>query len=238
MSKFIERLKQVLQPAPQPMGFRTNNSEQQRPRIQLIARAETEVAEGKLAAADAAVFTSGKINQSEIVKGIWLKAADKAENAAKAGADFIVMPTDSSVISLDRKIGRVLEVSNANADILLRIIGDLPIDAVIMAEDGSKLTWQKLMQYQRFAALIDKPIIVQVMPDVTIEELQSIWDTGVSGIMLKVSKEADADNLLSLRNKIDKLTFPVRRKKEKIQATLPNISVPAEEPEEDDDDDE
>ena len=92
------------------------------------------------------------------------------------------------------------------------------------------------MQYQRFAALIDKPIIVQVMPDATAEELQSIWDTGVSGIMLKVSKEADAENLLSLRNKIDKLTFPVRRKKEKIQATLPKISAPAEEPEEDDDD--
>jgi hypothetical protein len=236
MSKFIERLKQVTQPVPQPMGFRPNNATQQRPRIQLIARVEGEISDDKLSAADASVFTSGKLSQSETVKGIWLKNTDKIENVIKAEADFIVMPADSQVINLEKKIGRVLEISIATTDLLLRITGDLPIDAVIMAEDGSKLTWQKLMQYQRFAALIDKPVIVQVMPDVSADELQSIWETGVSGILVKIAKEAETENLLSIRNKIDKLTFPVRRRKDKIQATLPKMSAPAEEPDEDEED--
>ena len=43
MSKFIERLQQVLQPAVQSIGFISAKSEQARPRIQLVV----DVANGK-----------------------------------------------------------------------------------------------------------------------------------------------------------------------------------------------
>ena len=36
MSKFIERLQQVLTPPPQSMGFNTAKSEQAKPRIQVV----------------------------------------------------------------------------------------------------------------------------------------------------------------------------------------------------------
>jgi hypothetical protein len=236
MSKFIERLKQVTQPVPQQMGFRPNNSAQQRPRLQLIVRVEGKITDDKLTPADAAVFTDGQISQTGIVKGVYLKNTDNLETIIKAGTDFVMMPADSQVIHADKKIGKILEISVATTDILLRTIGDLPVDAVVMAEDGSNLTWQKLMHFQRFAVLIDKPVIVPVTTDLTEEELQSIWETGVSGVMIKITKEAEAENLLSLRKNIDKLKFPVRRKKDKFQATLPKISASAEEPDEDEED--
>jgi len=236
MSKFIERLKQVLQPAPQPMGFHTNNVSQQRPRIQLIALVDGNVTADKLSPADAVIFNDSKMGETSAIKGAWLKNAEKAESAIKAGADFIVVPADSAIIPADKKVGKVLEISAGVTDVLLRTVNDLPVDAVTLAEDGSKLTWQKLMLFQRFAAIIDKPVIVTVTAEATPEELQLVWETGISGIEIKVKSDSEADSLSSVRSKIDGLTFPVRKKKDRIQATLPKMGAVVEEPDEEDDD--
>jgi hypothetical protein len=92
------------------------------------------------------------------------------------------------------------------------------------------------MLIHRFAGLAGKPLLIEVLPTVTDTELQQIWEAGVSGVIVKTDVEQAEAVALNLRNIIDKLTFPSKRKQEKSMAIVPHIESVAEEPKEDDDD--
>lgn len=243
MSKFIDRLKQVSQPLPVAMGFRANKTEMARPKIQLAVVLGNGV-NRPLSAADAVIVTRAKAAVEGSLWGIWLKNGDLAEvdKAADAGADFAVLPATGSVIPADRKIGKILQVIFSVTDVLLRTVNDLPIDAVLLSDDKdvvTDITWQRLMLFQRFAAIVQKPVLVPVPVTISAAELQLVWETGVSGVLVEVKEPSDADALPALRESIDSLQYPSRRKKEKPAATLPQVTVAEEskeeeEPDEDD----
>jgi hypothetical protein len=87
-----------------------------------------------------------------------------------------------------------------------------------------------------FSVLAGKPLLIEVLPTVTDTELQQIWEAGVSGIIVKTDAEQAEAVALNLRNIIDKLTFPSKRKQEKSMAIVPHIESAPEEPKEDDGD--
>ncbi len=236
MSIFIERLKQVSQPPPPPIGFRPGRLAEERPKLQLLAAIQGDTAPDTFMAADAIIAADVKSAVEGKVWGVRLKAKDKIEAILKAGADFIILPAESAVISGDRKIGKVLEVGESITDILLRAVNELPVDAVLLAENGGDLTWHKLMVYERFAGLVTKPVLVQASAGSTAEELQMVWQTGVSGIVVEVGEGVDADILAGLHDKIDGLEFPSRKRRDKVQATLPHVAPPAEKEEDDEED--
>lgn len=244
MSKFIERLQSVFQPPAHSMGFNTARSEQARPRIQLVVKLagvklKSQIKE--LDQADALVLPISAFGAGKTMSGVWFSKGDaeEVEKATKAGADFIILPESGEVLPHDKKIGRIIQIEASITDILLRTVNTLPVDAVLLNEEesGLVLTWKRLMLIQRFSSLLNKPLLVEVLPSITDTELQAIWEGGVSGIIVTANAEQADAVVQNLRKVIDKLSFPSRRKQEKSLAIVPRVEITPEEPKEDEGDD-
>ncbi len=258
MSKFIDKLKRLSQVEPESIGFRPHQPTSPKPKIQLV----TSLASKKLdhladavAGADAVllpvaqgnpdVLSLAKITQAmtDIPWGGWLKGGQSGiAELIKAGCDFVVFPAAQTPLTAvaDSKVGKILEVDASLGDGLLRAINELPIDAALVAgglRESDSLTWQHLMLFRRFAALLTKPLLVPVPSNVGADELQALWEAGVDGVVIEATTR---ERLKELRHTIDGLTFPLPRRKEKVEAVLPRIGhelgqVVAEEEEEEED---
>ena len=245
MSKFIERLQQALTPPIQSMGFMIAKPEQARPKIQLVVS----VTGGKLKTqlkepteADALLFSNTAVSVNEKITGMWLSKGDteEVEKSIKAGVDFVILPVSGEVLQPDKKLGKIIQIENSISDIMLRTVGELPVDAVLLSENKENslaLTWKRLMLIRRFTGLAGKPLLVEVLPTITETEFQAIWDAGVSGVIINVDAEQAEDAAGNLRKIIEKLSFPSKRKLEKNMAIVPVVASTVEEPKEDDGDD-
>ena len=245
MSKFIERLQQALTPPIQSMGFMIAKPEQARPKIQLVVS----VTGGKLKTqlkepteADALLFSNTAVSVNEKITGMWLSKGDteEVEKSIKAGVDFVILPVSGEVLQPDKKLGKIIQIAESISDIMLRTVGELPVDAVLLSENKENslaLTWKRLMLIRRFTGLAGKPLLVEVLPTITETEFQAIWDAGVSGVIINVDAEQAEDAAGNLRKIIEKLSFPSKRKLEKNMAIVPVVASTVEEPKEDDGDD-
>jgi hypothetical protein len=248
MSKFIEKLQQVFQPPAQSMGFKTAKSEQARPKIQLVVNiigSKSKSTIKELDAVDALILTGSVAGNDKAISGGWLLKGDgeEIEKAIRSGLDFVILPANGKVVPPDKKIGKILQIEAGITDILLRTVNELPVDAVLLLEGkeiGLALTWKRLMLVQRFSSILNKPLLIEILPDVSDSELQQVWEAGVSGIIIAVDAEQAESVILNLRKTIDKLSFPSKRKKENNLAILPRVEMEPEKPEEDEggDDDE
>ncbi|MBA7467972.1 hypothetical protein ES707_03212 [subsurface metagenome] len=245
MSKFIDKLNQVSRVAPQSMGFRKAQLASEKPKILLIAslaQASINNLTDYVAGADAGLLHIPKLSSgakplkeisqavSDIPWGGWLGSVDQSgiKQIAKAGYDFVVFPAANTPLALlqNDKIGKILEVESSLNEGLLRAVNELSIDAVLIAaeQEGEYfLTWHHLMLFQRFADLLTKPLLASIPPNVTANELQALWETGVDGVVIEVGAGQPADRLKKLRQVIDKLAFPSQRKRGKAEALLPHI---------------
>jgi len=243
MSKLIDKLNQVAEAVPKPMGFRAAQAVSAKPKILLIASCGEASNTGRLvdytAGADAVLVNktgSGakalqKIAQSisDIPWGLWLGdiGSKEIKPIAEAGGDFFVFPA-SAALSLpkDDKVGKILQVEASLSEGLLRTVNDLPVDAVLIAgetEEKVSLTWHHLMLFHRFADLLTKPLLVSIPLNTTADELQVLWKTGIDGVVVEVGTGQPAGRLKELRQIIDKLTFPSRQRK-KVEALLPRVA--------------
>ena len=245
MSKFIDRLKQVSQSAPQPMGFQASKAISSRPKIQLVANlrnASSEAVVGQSTPADAIIVPESQSNAVKAIWGTWLTwgSAEEVSQDVEAGADFMVFHANTTVAPPVKKVGRILQVESSITDALLRTLNELPLDAVLLDDKGSgqALTWQRLMSIQRCTSFLSKPLLVSMPLTATADELQLIWETGVSGVIVDVTNEEETAALKNLRQLIDGLSFPSRKKREKLTPVLPYITEKAEEKEPDEDEDE
>jgi hypothetical protein len=125
-------------------------------------------------------------------------------------------------------------VESSLGDSLLRAVNDLPVDGVLTAgggEAGEPVAWHHLMLWQRLSNLLSKPLLVNVPLPITAEELKTLWDAGVDGVVLDTGT-GPAGGLKELRQAIGKITFRPSRKRGKAEALLPRISTtPEPEPE-------
>jgi hypothetical protein len=244
MSKFIERLQQVLQPPSQSMGFKTAQAEQARPKIQLVVNItgiKSKSPLKELDTADALVSPNPVVGIGKTISGSWLFKGDgeEVEKSVKSGIDFVILPANGEVMPPDKKIGKILQIEASITDVLLRTVNELPVDAILLTEDkenGLALTWKRLMLIQRFSSTLSKPLLIEVLPDVSDSELQQIWEAGVSGIIITIDAEQVESVVQKLRKTIDKLSFPSRRKRDKSLAILPRVEIEPEKPEEDEGD--
>jgi hypothetical protein len=227
------------------MGFMIAKPEQARPKIQLVVS----VTGGKLktqlkepAEADALLFSNTAVSVNEKITGMWLSKGDteEVEKSIKAGVDFVILPVSGEVLQPDKKLGKIIQIAESISDIMLRTVGELPVDAVLLSESKESslaLTWKRLMLIRRFTGLAGKPLLVEVLPTITETEFQAIWDAGVSGVIINVDAEQAEDAAGNLRKIIEKLSFPSKRKLEKNMAIVPVVASTVEEPKEDDGDD-
>jgi len=246
MSRFIDKLNQVSKAAPQPIGFRAGQPASQKPKILLVASlAQTNVDNmaDHVAGADAGLLhisKSGLVSEDlqrmiqavpDIPWGGWLGDIDSEgiKRITDAGFDFVVFPAANTPLAILRsdKLGRILQVEASLKEGLLKAVDELPVDAVFIAtekEEGALLTWHHLMIFQRFADLLAKPLLISVPSSVTASELQVLWGAGVHGVIVEVGANQPEERLKELRQAIDKLTFPSKRKRGKPEALLPYIN--------------
>ena len=244
MSKVIQKLKQVSQPLPPPIGFGAAKNAVKRPKIQLLATIGNGAASllPELQAADALIIGAVKKNIPGLPWGLWLKKGDlvEAEKAIKAQADFVILPAQGRVLPPEMNIGKILQIDGAATDIMLRAANELPVDAFFLfMEKDAPLTWQSLITLSRFGGLLAKPVIVTVSSQIDAAGLKAIWEAGISGVLLEVNDEAGAGSLKAIREMIDGLSYPTGRKKDGISPVLPRFASferREEIPDEDDDD--
>jgi len=244
MSKFIDKLKQVSQAVPQSMGFRVEPVSE-KPKILLIAsltRSNVNDLAKCVAGADAALLhisnlsSGGKTLQkmrqiaSDIPWGGWLRdtSGRGIKQMVKIDCDFLVFPAANTSLTIlqNDEVGKIIEVEASLNEGLLRTINELPADAVLITGEkagGSFLTWHHLMIFQRFADLLAKPLLASMPSTVTASELQVLWKAGVDGVVVEVGVK-QPERLEELRQAIDKLTFPSKRRWGKTEALLPYVS--------------
>lgn len=243
MSEFIDRLRQISQTGPQPMGFRATQPTSAKPRIQLVASVAVEdinnladyttgadAALLRISKSDSGTKTLQKITEAEpeLLWGVWPgNNAKRTKQLVKSGCDFVVFPaTSTSLAALQNdEVGRIVQVETTLSDDLLRAVNELPVDAVLIdneQEGKYSLTWYHLMLFQRFVMLLTKPLLVMIPPKVTIKELQALWEAGVDGVVVETGAGQPTDELKRLRRIIDELAFPAPQKKR--EALLPSTS--------------
>ncbi|MBL7165216.1 MAG: hypothetical protein ISS55_01870 [Dehalococcoidales bacterium] len=257
MSKFIDRLTRSTQ-ATSPMGFRTAQSAAVKPKLQLVAVLTAGSATG-VSAADAGLLRISRVDAGggvikklagatpDIPWGVWLEAdaCGQMDRVAELGCDFVVFPAVGTALTAppDDGIGMVLQIESSVPEGQLRTANDLPVDAVLVtaeqAESGP-VTWDQLMLWRRFAGLLAKPLLVSIPHNTGADELQMLWDAGITGVIFVAGPDNTTGELIRLRQVIDGLRPPSPRKKSRPEAIVPQISPgrePAVETEEDDDDD-
>lgn len=260
MSKFIDRLNRFSQGESQSMGFTARQSASPKPRIQLVAGVAAEGAEslaGHLTGADAVLLKIAKVaagadalqklskSAPDILRGCWLQGGSKKdiEQLAKAGCDFVVFPAAGTSLSAakdNKETGKILEVEASLSEGLLRTANGLPVDATLVAgepKEGEALTLEHLMGFRRFADLLAKPLLVSVPSQVTGEELQALWEAGITAVVIDIDAKQAEGQLTKLRQEIDKLEFSQRRSS-KGGALIPQSSQRRGRAEEDEEEDE
>ena len=166
---------------------------------------------------------------SDIPWGVWLEDSNQGEveKVLKDNCDFMVFAATGTPLTLlkNEEVGKILEVEASINEGLLRAANELPIDAVLVTgekTDDYFLTWQHLLVFQRFADLLNIPLLVSVPLEITADEFQALWEAVIDGVVVAAGQLQG--RLQELRQIIDKLTFPLPRRHDKIEPRLPGKS--------------
>ncbi len=244
MSKLVDKLCRFSKPSPQ-MGFRRASSESAAPTMLLIAGIRDGDVTGAKAIASSDVDAGlifeqvemGSLRQmteatGSIPMGVFLGEgnSDKVAEVATSGCDFVVFDVKAPVETLEIKgLGKFLAVEMSSGYDLIRPIGELEVDGVVLVNREPVLAIEHLLLCRRFGSMITKPILVEVASP-TKADVSTLWEAGVDGIVVPPGESLE--QLSKLRETIASL--PQRRRKSgEIGVTLPHYGgMPAEEEEE------
>ena len=142
----------------------------------------------------------------------------------EAGFDFVVFDIKTSLERANKKgLGKILKIEPTMDLGMVRAIAGFPlsIDGVLISGEDSGLTVERLLVCQRFADLLDRPLLLTVGTSVSSDELSSLCQAGVKGIVISSSITVKA--IAELKKAISCMPKPIRHK---IKATpiLPRLS--------------
>ncbi|MFC1906477.1 hypothetical protein ACFLW8_00105 [Chloroflexota bacterium] len=243
MSKLIDKLTPASPSIRQPMGFGKSMAAAAKPKMALIAslsQAKAAKLADHVAGADAGLWHISSFSEidslhqasqamPDFIWGWWVTGVSRDDMAKilKLGDDFVVFPTDTPVISSpDDKVGRILQVETSMSDGLLRAVNALPVDAVLAtaeADEAPVFTWQRLVSLSRISGLLHKPVLVTIPPNLAADELQSLWDAGVDGVVVEVEGGKPSGKIKELRQIIDGLVYSKTRQRSQTEPLLPHI---------------
>lgn len=233
MSKLIDKLRQTSRGSSQPLGFRgaAAPAAGTSPTLVLIADL-ADAAPGTVADEEerahavllSAPDSDATASLGDVPWGASLTTGGEEELAdlKSRGCDFVLFDPHSAPPALLREedLGKVVQVDPSLADGLLRVIGRLAVDAVLVDGDD-QLSLHRLMVCQHVASLAHKPLVTRVPLDATAEALEELRDAGVAAVLVRPGAR-DKQALSRLRETVDSLP-PPKRKKEKMDAVLPSL---------------
>jgi hypothetical protein len=257
MSRLIDQLKRVRQTEPQPMGFMLGKAVSEKPRMPLIALIQSENKEILTAIPDSVSAVMVEVSKADdletldkichsgekIIGGTWLKVSGSGalKKAFSTACDFVVFPPATALNLIPKeKPGCILELDAALSEGFLRTVNDLPVEAVLIfgKDIESPLTLTRLMQVQRIAYMVSKPIIMCISVAYSEAEMQALWNAGISAAVVGLTDDKSLEKLADLCKTIEKLTPPASLKKDRIRPILPHLQAEPEPPEDDEEEEE
>lgn len=245
MSKLVDMLHHFSESSPQ-MGFRPTSAKSAAPTMLLIAGIKSKdinEAETIASSIDAGLIfepvEGGKLRQiaeamGNTPVGMFLGEGSNLEvvEIGASGGDFIVFDMKAPIEALEAKeLGKFLAVEMSLGYDLLRAIGELEIDGVLIVNREPTITIEHLLFCRRFGALMTKPLLMEVAPSVTKSEINGLWEAGIDGIV--ASPGQPPEQFSKLREVIADLPRRRKRGRGEIGVALPHYaSMPAEEEEE------
>ena len=94
--------------------------------------------------------------------------SDALAALVKAGVDFVVLAgTGAAAAPLaSESVGRVMALDSELDDTYLRLLGDLGLDALVVAAPEAPLTVERLLAVRRLSALARTPLLANAKPDI------------------------------------------------------------------------
>ena len=251
MSKFLDRLEQVTQGTPPPMGFGARRG-QKTPGMAFVGLVSEAYAEGiSLLAdlgADAILFSDAKDPQSVKESAQTLgsgtpwgsRVSSLSEEEAQAfqegGCDLMAfsLPGTSLAAVASEEMARILCVDPGIETDRIGALDALPVDVLLLSMSGLSAPWtlEDLASIARISHRVDKYILVEVSQIPGAKELEALRNTGVQGLVVDVGK-VDSERLSELKQAL--LNMPRQRpvRREKAAALLPRsaFSLGSREPE-------
>ncbi len=235
MSKLADRIRSASSVERAPIGFGISASRKPASTMLCLLRLSSgqadRAAEAVAQGADAVIFDrigGKKLNEQgqeadRPILGVWLSGADRSAVVAQreAGADFVVVEwqSASAEVHLEEGIGLVLELGLDASDTTLRLLADLPLDALVVPAPAEPLTLARLMEVRRLAALSRTTLLMEIGEEIGISRLQALRDAGVVGVILADGAQG---RLAGLREAIEALPARGRRREDRVDAILPN----------------
>ncbi|MDP7588215.1 MAG: hypothetical protein FI737_04545 [SAR202 cluster bacterium] len=258
MSKFIDRLEEIIEGAPARMGFGPARSEKT-PGLALVVQISGRHKAGAATATGVSpdgIIISGlsgpaqagelKDALSDTIWGIRTDSLsiDDAKAYEKEGSGvlaFQLKGTAMGVVSSEDS-AKVLCIE-ADIDIEdLRDINALPVDAVIFPLSGAPSSWtlDDLATVARISGRLGKHLLAEITELPTAEDLKVLRTAGINGLVLDVSAGKEA--LESLKKSLMEMPKPGSEKTSRANAILPGVAYSSQReeaaPEPDEDDDE
>lgn len=235
MSRLADRLRQMAEGAPRPMGLVPGIVRPRPPSMLTIALLGTAtpdaVAAAVAAGADAVVVDGSGVSAGEALRDIKSAAGEallggRLEKGGKedvdrletAGADMVVLGGGSvhPGALLPEKIDKILEIDPSWDDVLLRGVEQLRVEAVFVPlPTFDAPTILDLLRLQRTLGLARKPAFVVLSPGLGTDLLAIFREAGISGVVVPPAAVGD------FHSAIKDLPPPPRRRQERADAMLP-----------------
>ncbi|MCH8813873.1 MAG: hypothetical protein IH957_02070 [Chloroflexi bacterium] len=234
MSKLSDRIRKTRLAAPKPIGFTAAAASAPARTMLIIVRlssrdvGKTEDAAEK--GPDAIIvenpniskFKSAAGKSGEALCGAAIDNADREAvvSMAEAGADFVEIDFESGLAEamLEENLGYVLAIGLEAKDSELRLIGDLPIDALIVPPPKGKLTLGDALSLRRIATLARTPLFIEANSDIDVSALQALRSAGVVGVIVD---ESAIGKLARLRKTIESLPSREPKREDHREVSLP-----------------
>ena len=242
MSKLADRVRRASRVEPARLGFGAGAAPTPAPTMLCLVRLSPgdahKAAEAATKGADAVIFDAidaGKLKEQtqkvdRLPLGVRLAKGERAAvNAQRqAGADFVVLDPQSALAEalLVEGIGLVLGLGGETSDTVLRLLGDLPLDALLVPAPDEPLTVTRLLELRRLSTLSRTPLITDVPAPADTSHLHALREAGVAGVIIEGRA---LDRLAALRLAIEAIPPRARRREERPEALLPTqAALPAE----------
>jgi len=239
MSKFADKLQSLSKSSTAPIGFHATVSEVRGPAMLLIVGLSgAQVKEVKIVAdanADAGLIVSEGTNTKTIGQvveavgnvplGVFVSGMSQREidELASLGCDFVVFDIRGAAAILRKKeVGKFLMIEPSLDQGLVRAINSFEVDGVFVSSGGggSSVTVEHLLVCRRFVELLEKPVIMTLPSLATKEELTSLWQAGVDGVVAPLTQSVE--ELMELKKMIGDLPRGARGRRARVGVVLPH----------------
>jgi hypothetical protein len=238
MSKFADKLRSLSKSSTAPIGFHPAVSEARSPAMLLIVGLSgTQVKEAKTVAdvnADAGLIVGESLGAKTVKQvleavgnvplGVFVKGMSEKEidELVSLGCDFVVFDIGGAAAILRKKeVGKFLMIEPSLDQGLVRAINSFEVDGVLTSGGGgSVMTVERLLVCRRFVELLEKPVIMTLPSLASKEELTSLWQAGVDGVVAPSTQSTEA--LAELKRMVGDLPRRARGRRTKADVALPH----------------